>query len=281
MLHDIGPHRYDISFQRRQPEEDDFIAVHRNGDVLFADGAEGGYLPAYGELLREYPELGGGEDFAHLLTLDGCGYFFYEGELDERPGLAYRPAGEFRLMRPRERAFAGITAAHLAGWYARTRYCGGCGRPMGRKGDERARICAECGLVLYPSISPAVIVGVTDGDRLLLTRYANRASRGYALIAGFMEAGEALEDTVRREVMEETGVRVKNIRYYKSQPWGFSMSMLAGFYADLDGSDELRLDEVELAEAVWVSRGEILEQDTGVALTAEMIEMFRIGEYPL
>lgn len=278
MIHCIQPHRYDISFRHKEPQPDDFVFVAQQDTVLLADDGDG-FLPAYGSLHDAYPEVRGNVLF--LFSIDDENYFLLDRGLAEAPGFAYRASGSFRTMQPRLRAFAGITAAHPAGWYARMRFCGACGRPMVHKGDERAMLCPECNLILYPSISPAVIVGVTDGDRLLLTRYANRpTSRNYALIAGFMEAGESLEDTVRREVMEETGIRVKNIRYYKSQPWGFSSSMLAGFYADLDGSPELTVDGVELAEAVWLLRNEITPPDVGVALTAEMIDAFRRGEYP-
>ena len=94
-------------------------------------------------------------------------------------------------------------------------------------------------------------------------------------MAGFAEIGESLEDTVRREVFEETGVLVKNIRYYKSQPWGFTSTLLSGFFCELDGDPEITMDENELAEAVWLHRDDIPPDDSSVALTAEMIEVFR------
>jgi len=137
--------------------------------------------------------------------------------------------------------------------------------------------CPKCGASYYPRISPAVIVAVTDGDRLLLTRYADRPGVNYALIAGFCEVGESIEDTVRREVMEEVGLKVKNIRFYKSQPWGFSSSLLVGFYCDLDGSGEVTLDGEELALAEWFDRKDIAVNDTSISLTSEMIDTFRRG----
>ena len=122
-----------------------------------------------------------------------------------------------------------------------------------------------------------MIVAVTDGDRLLLTRYQGRSYVKYVLIAGYVEIGETLEDTVRREVFEETGLHVKNIRYYKSQPWGFTDTMLSGFYCTLDGSDRVTLQESELSEAVWMHREEIPPRENDVSLTSEMIEHFRLG----
>ena len=111
-----------------------------------------------------------------------------------------------------------------------------------------------------------------------MSKYAGRAYANYALIAGFVEVGENLEQTVKREVMEEVGLKVKNIRYYKSQPWAFSGSLLMGFFCDLDGSDQITLDTSELAEAGWFTRDEILLEDDSVSLTREMILRFKAGE---
>ena len=139
-------------------------------------------------------------------------------------------------------------------------------------------VCPSCGNTVYPKIAPAVIVAVTDGDKLLLTKYAGREYTRYALVAGYTEFGETLEETVRREVMGEVGLKVKNIRYYKNQPWAFSDSMLVGFFAELDGSPQIRLDETELSTAVWMKREDIPGDYTNVSLTHEMILLFKHGQ---
>ena len=130
-----------------------------------------------------------------------------------------------------------------------------------------------------------VIVAVTDGDKLLLTRYKGRPYTNYALVAGFVEIGESFEDAVRREVMEETGLAAVNIRYYKSQPWPFSGSLIAGFFADVDGEKTIALDQDELAEALWMRREDILNsplyEKNIVSLTSEMIGGFCGGNFPL
>ena len=113
----------------------------------------------------------------------------------------------------------------------------------------------------------------------MITRYANRITSIPALIAGFTEIGETLEETVAREVMEETGLRVKNIRYYKSQPWGIVDDLLAGFYCDVEGDDTIRIDKNELKEALWVRREEIEGQPDHFSLTNEMMLRFRAGEH--
>ena len=148
---------------------------------------------------------------------------------------------------------------------------------------ERALRCPDCGNLLYPKICPVAIVGVRNGDKLLLTKYKGRPQVPfYALIAGFAEVGESIEDTVRREVMEETGVHVKNLHFYKSQPWALSDSLLMGFFCDLDGDEAPHADQTELAVAEWVDRKDIPNRDDGFSLTSEMIEYFRVngkGDY--
>ena len=116
-------------------------------------------------------------------------------------------------MTPMYQAFAGITATQLHRWKESRRFCGRCGHETEDSKTERAVVCPFCGQTEYPKICPAVIVAITDGDRIILSRYrvSNNPYRGYALIAGFVEIGETFEDTVRREVMEEVGLKVKKI----------------------------------------------------------------------
>ena len=124
-----------------------------------------------------------------------------------------------------------------------------------------------------------MIVGVINGDSLLITRYRNGYGHN-ALVAGFTEIGETLEQTVEREVMEEAGIHVKNIRYYKSQPWGMAQDLLAGFYCEVDGESEIRMDENELKYAEWVARDEIILQPNKLSLTNEMMTVFKEGKEP-
>ena len=142
---------------------------------------------------------------------------------------------------------------------------------------ERAKVCPVCGNRIYPRINPAVIVGVINGSRLLLTKYKTGYGHN-ALVAGFTEIGETFEETVQREVMEEVGLKVKNIRYYKSQPWGIALDILAGFYCEVDGDDTIRRDDSELKYAEWVEREAIELQPTNDSLTNEMMRMFREGK---
>ena len=140
---------------------------------------------------------------------------------------------------------------------------------------ERAMVCG-CGNTAYPAIAPAVIVGVTNGDRICLTKY-NRGYAHWALVAGYTEIGETPEETVAREVREETGLRVKNIRYYRSQPWGIDHDVLMGFFCEADGDEKLKVEHGELAEAWFASRDELTDLPDSASLTIDMITSFRDG----
>ena len=182
-----------------------------------------------------------------------------------------------RRTKPKEECYAGETAYHLYVWYRDNRFCGRCGERLEYSHQERAMICPSCGNVVYPKIAPAVIVGILNasGDKIVMTRYAGREYKGHALVAGFCEIGETAEDTVRREVLEEVGLHVRNIRYYKSQPWGFDSNLLFGYYCTADEDEPIHMDDGELAKAVWVSRDEIGEEERNLSLTAEMIMHFK------
>lgn len=182
-----------------------------------------------------------------------------------------------RRTKPKEECYAGETAYHLYVWYRDNRFCGRCGERLEYSHQERAMICPSCGNVVYPKIAPAVIVGILNasGDKIVMTRYAGREYKGHALVAGFCEIGETAEDTVRREVLEEVGLHVRNIRYYKSQPWGFDSNLLFGYYCTADEDEPIHMDDGELAKAVWVSRDEIGEEERNLSLTAEMIVHFK------
>ena len=182
-----------------------------------------------------------------------------------------------RRTNPKEECYAGETAYHLYVWYRDNSFCGRCGEHLEYSHKERAMICPSCGNVVYPKIAPAVIVGIlnSSGDKIVMTRYAGREYKGHALVAGFCEIGETAEDTVRREVLEEVGLHVRNIRYYKSQPWGFDSNLLFGYYCTADEDEPIHMDDGELAKAVWVSRDEIGEEERNLSLTAEMIMHFK------
>ena len=178
---------------------------------------------------------------------------------------------------PRHLAFAVVIGYQLHRWYESRKYCGKCGNPIVKDAKIRSLSCPSCKQTEYPKIAPAVIVGVTDGNPLLLASYPNYDK--LALLAGFVEIGETLEETVRREVMEEVGLCVRNVRYYKSQPWSLSDNLLVGFFCDADASDKITFDTEELAGAEWFERENIPLHDDYVdgSLTYEMMWQFKNG----
>ena len=268
MIQEIAPHRYDNVHRSALPAENDTVLVFEGERVLCAQTG-GLALPRFGEL-----EL---SDARFAFALDGAPVFLAEGPCGHPEQYEFTDARTLRYAAPRHLAWAIGVGGSLMRWYRANRFCGACGEEMTDSTAERARICPCCGCTVYPRISPAVIVAVCDGDCLLLTRYRGRPFKSYALVAGFNEIGESIEDTVRREVLEETGLRVKNLRFYRSQPWVFTDSLLMGFFADLEGSDTIRIQESELAEAGWFHRSEIPDDHSPISLTGEMIEVFREG----
>ncbi len=270
MIQDISPSKLINAYAPRALRSEDSVLLF-DGDGRLCVRAEDGKLrfPAG----KEVPSEGA----VYLFSMDGAGYFLAPRDAERPlPGYALKSVRELRDIGQGKELFAAFTAYHLWKWYAESRYCGKCGSASVHHPSERAMLCPRCGNIVYPRINPAVIVGVIKGDSLLVTRYRTGFSHN-ALVAGFAEIGETLEQTVEREVMEETGVRVKNIRYYKSQPWGMAQDLLAGFYCDADGDGEIRMDEKELKYAEWVRREEIVLQPNDLSLTNEMMRQFRAG----
>ena len=278
MIQDIYPHIYHNEYKDFQPEDTDFILVFHRNTVMIRFKEEHLRYPTFSEMQSFSC------DYQYLFSIDNYKYFLAlpkSCHLEEPSimidGYHYENVRIFRSAASRHTAFAGITAHHLFGWYQSNRFCGRCGQKMLPDHKERMLFCPDCRNMVYPRISPAVIVGIINGDQILMSKYAGRSYTNYALIAGFTEIGECAEQTVAREVMEEVGLKVKNIRYYKSQPWAFSGSLLMGFFCDLDGSDQIKLDTSELAEAGWYSRDEITLEDDHISLTREMIMHFKNG----
>lgn len=268
MIQDIQPRKYDNAFRQEAPDAESRIMFIKDNKVLVKETEEGIGFPAFGELTPPGPA------YTYLFSIDST-KFFLAAAVEPQGEYAYLDSMEFRYKAPKHLAFAAAAACQLYNWYSQNRYCGRCGSELAHDKKERVLRCESCGNTVYPQIAPAVIAGVTDGDRLLMTKYAGRVYKRYALIAGFAEIGETIEETVHREVLEEVGVRVKNIRYYKSQPWPFSNSLLMGFFCDLDGPDRIVLDQAELASAEWVHRKDIDVEADGISLTNEMIMYFK------
>jgi len=283
MLQDISPHRLYNQYRQKQvtPESKVF---HFSGKNVYIARAEDDQLqlPTYAEVIAWFGRTVGSSDalsLQYLFSIEEEDFFLLmdEQELPERGQYHYETVRNLRQLVSKEVCFAVMTAWHLHVWYNANRFCGHCGNPVVHDVKERMLRCPQCGNMIFPKIAPAVIVAVLNGNRILMTKYAGRTYKKYALIAGFTEIGETVEETVAREVMEEVGLKVKNIRYYKSQPWGVDSNLLLGFFADLDGDDTICLDEEELSEADWFERDAMPAHDDGISLTREMMGAFEKG----
>ena len=279
MLQDMAAGRLENEFYDLTAQAVDTIICICEGQALLKRGEDDTLtLPTLAQMERWQKSTAP----RYLFRMQERNYFLWTGDAPKDPdgGFGYEPVRQLRQLQSKEVCFAVMTAWHLYNWYRTNRLCGCCGMPTEHDSKERMLRCPYCGNTIFPRISPAVIVAVTNGNRLLLSKYAGRAYTRYALLAGYTEIGETIEQTVHREVMEEVGLRVKNLRYYKSQPWGVDGNVLMGFFCDVDGSDAIRIDETELSMADWYDRQALPAHDDGISLTREMIRVFEEGREP-
>lgn len=272
MLQDNLSAVYNNSFEQCRPPKPTDIALIYQDNSVYAQTSGGTLsLPRMGELPQALCAL----PFRFGFSIGETAYFLADGV--EIPASDLCNSSAYRELQPADAVFAAAVGQSLCSWYASGRFCGKCGAEMTDSTTERARVCPNCANTVYPKICPAVIVAVTDKNRLLLTKYNGRAFKRYALVAGFNEIGESIEDTVRREVMEEVGLKVKNLRFYRSQPWVFTNALLMGFFCELDGDNTITRQASELSEAAWFEREDIPDDHSAISLTGEMIELFRSG----
>ncbi len=215
----------------------------------------------------------------YLGTLDGVPCF--SGELS---GPAAPEGTDLRPLRP----LLGVlpdTLFSLAGrafqimdWDRSHRYCGRCGGPTEPAEGERAKACRRCGIHFFPRVAPAVIVAVVRDRKILLARARRFPAAMVSVLAGFVEPGETFEECVRREVREETGIEVANLRYFGSQPWPFPHSLMVAFTGEYAGG-ELALDDREIVEAGWYGPEEIsgLRIPVRGTIARELIDRFVDG----
>ena len=283
MLQDLSFGHLDNQYHESFPQGKDILLCMRGGDILIHRDEENVLtLPTWqqAESVSQDWSTWGGLKTQFIFSMQDQDYYLWMGEAGEMPGFAFEPAATLRQTVSKDICFAAMTGWHLFTWYRNNQYCGRCGSKTAHDHKERMMRCLNCGNTIYPRIAPAAIIAVTDGDRLVLSKYAGRAYTRFALIAGFLEIGETAEEGVAREVMEEVGLKVKNIRYYKSQPWGIAGNLLLGYFCDLDGDDTISIDENELSEAGWYDRHSLPAKDDGISLTREMIRIFSEGKEP-
>lgn len=276
MIHEIGNGRFDNQYKNRQIKSDDIVLIYRNREIVLKEINENGFAFFTYE---ESKFIFGDFEYRFLFSIDDKGYYLLcvQGEYFDKVKRRFNSLTmrEIRGLGRKEDVFAATTGWHIFNWYKSNRFCGSCGERTVHDTKERMLRCPKCNNMIFPKISPAVIVGVKNKDKLLMTKYAGREYKRYALVAGFTEIGESVEETVVREVLEEAGIKVKNITYYKSQPWGFDSDILMGYYCEVDGDETIIMDESELSVAEWVHYNDIPEYNEGLSLTEDMMINFK------
>jgi len=270
MINEIAPNIFNISLLSREAiKSEEQVLCYKNGKVLMKTLEDKFIIPKKNEL-GEWVTEG-----ILLGEVDGEKCFIAEGKDKMPQGFEY--VGMRDIRGQSDKLFKWVTAVgfHLFSWISDNKFCGRCGSSMELKENERALKCTSCKNIIFPKLSPAIIVAITKGDKLLLAKNKLHPGSFYSLIAGYVEAGETIEETVKREVMEEVGINVKNIRYYKSQPWPFSSSLMLGFFAEYDGDKPIKVDGIELSHADWFDADNLPEIPNKDSVAGEMIRIFR------
>jgi NAD+ diphosphatase len=247
-----------------------FVFLHNK--LLVATGAGGAQVP-FGKQLDHLGIVAMGSQYLGFLRGFPC-YAVQAAEKTPAPrGMTFVGLRSLYGLLDDDAFKVALAAIHLVEWDATSRFCGRCGAPTEARPEERAKQCTACGALVYPRISPAVIVLIERGDRLLLARATRFTEVIYSVLAGFVEPGESLEETVSREVEEETGVRVKDVRYFGSQPWPFPDSLMIGFTACY-ASGEIHIDGKELVDAGWYSVDNLPPIPGKISIARKLIDSF-------
>jgi NAD+ diphosphatase len=254
---------------------DSLCFVIRRGEVLVRETSDGLVVPRLAEL--EGVDAGGAHYLGCLGSID-C--FAVVLEQDDAPaGTTFTGLRPLNGRIEDDVFWVAGRALQIVEWDTTHRFCGRCGIPTEPVPGERAKRCPACGLLAYPRISPAVIVRVTRGDEILLARGRRFAEPLYSILAGFVEPGESLEETVVREIREEAGIEVADVRYWGSQSWPFPHSLMVGFTATWAGG-EIRIDEEELVDAGWFARDALPRLPMTFSIARALIDEWRHATRP-
>ena len=274
MIQDIHPHQFDNTFvATSEIKENDLVFCFRDNALLMKKTESSPELP-YKKDLEECSSNG-----IFLFTFNHAHCFLVLN--DVKPNEEQFVYHDIHFRNPftqKELDWVTSVALQLKNWYNDHRFCGKCGTENLPSTRERALVCPSCQNTKYPNIYPAIIVAIFNGDQLLLARNANFPDGFYSIIAGYVDVGETIEDAIHREAMEEVGVKIKNIKYYSSQPWPFSGSMMLGFVAEVDGDANIKVDGVEITEASWFDKNNLPNTPPNRSIAGEIIEKFVAGE---
>ena len=251
---------YEVNFDETiTPESDDYLFIFNNAREL--------YLNDDKKLPKSL------DDF----NVDFC---FYIGDYKDAKAFVVNVESDESFYPLHEVYEFDHDMYHIAGkavlvrdWYVSHRFCGRCGTETQIDEKDMMLKCPSCGQNHYPRIAPAIIVAIRNGDELLMAKHSYHENIRYALIAGFVEPGESIEEAVHREVLEEVGVKIKNLKYQRSQSWPFPNSLMLGFTADYD-SGEIKVDGDEILKAKWFKKDEIIRYGSDISISDWLIQSF-------
>lgn len=250
------------------PEDAEWVIVRKNGVYL-----QPGEPPVLVFTRDRIEAIFGILRSQYLGHRDGVAWYAAEVAEDTAvPGSVFYPdIRTLHAILPDSELAVAALAVRIIAFDRTTRFCGQCGSETRQSGEERAKVCAACGLVTYPRISPAIIVLIRRDDRILLARSPRFPPDFHSVIAGFVGPGETLEEAVKREVREEVGIEVTNIRYRGSEPWPFPDSLMIGFVADYAGG-EIVIDNKEIVSAGWFDRDGLPEIPRKLSIARSLID---------
>jgi NAD+ diphosphatase len=276
MIHEIAPHQFNNQFiAKNKIENNDFVLYYGGNSMLLKFNGNEFEIPRK----KDFHDISDTTIKSFLFSVNDVPCFLIWDNLEINPDkFVYKEIKFFRTLQKKEIAWIGIVGFQLRNWYLENKFCGKCGSRTKEKPDERAIICPNCDTIVFPKISPAIIVAITCNDKILLAHNSNFSGNWYSLVAGYADIGESLEDAVIREVREEVSLDIRNIRYYKSQPWPFSGSMMIGFFAEADSNQHIVVDNKEITSAAWFTRGSLPNYPPNISIAGEMIERFEKGE---
>lgn len=251
------------------PDLDDlFIIIHNNRVLLRSSDSKLPNSNDFSAILSEKSYLGefGNKSIYGCLIKDDSSYLNTDKFYFENIRNTYSLVGEdcFWLV-----GFAN----QILHFESSHKYCPSCRTKTDTASDSRARVCHDCGFMEFPTISPAIIVAIRKNDKILLGRNKNFKNGMYSVLAGFAEPFESLEDCVEREVFEEVGIKIRNIKYFGSQPWPFPNSLMVGFTAEYESGD-IVVDENEIVHADWFKKNELPPIPQGVSISRSLIDDF-------
>ncbi|MDA9679914.1 NAD(+) diphosphatase [Gammaproteobacteria bacterium] len=253
------------------PEQSYHILIS-DGEVLCVDGQHP-WRPLTGD---EFQWCGLDAVSSHYLgDLSGTPIYAVEidSDTDEPSGYGFQSLWSFLTGVAQPVFYLIGRAKQVIEWHQHHNFCGSCGQVTSTTPLDRSRKCESCNIFFYPRLSPSIIVLINKGDEILLAKNAHARGNFYSTLAGFVEPGESIEETVHREVFEEVGLQVKNLKYYSSQSWPFPNSLMLGFHAEYD-SGELVLQEEEIADAQWFHYNNLPHKPAMMSISGWLINDF-------